>query len=347
MTDAVTCLGLQHPYLALRGQDDMSSLAIKPSPRAECSLRTPSSSVARLDHAASVASTTQSSLIHLHSTASSMHQRQSRHPATNTNFDVLFLQAQLGGIPGLSAIQENCHFVPTNSNNQIRQRFNSSFVAVQPTQSEMAINSINTTSALHALHTHPASCTKYLPTQNIRSDLLGSAQNKKPATKGRKKINAEKDSIEMANNALLAFFQEGQNRQLKTFCRDECLMDGYYCIRRWANKHTVLKTLMKQQTKKTGFSRSESRLAIVIIVEARNSPLSQSAKSLTLTPSTSEMKIIDQEFCVGLDHPIVAQSFQSNPCICKDMYDVSKGQCRSKKCIMTVPLIESHAVDQG
>ena len=79
-------------------------------------------------------------------------------------------------------------------------------------------------------------------------------------------------------------------------------MDGYFCIRRCANKHTMLKSLMKQQTKKTGFSRSESRLAIGIIVEARNSPLSQSAKSLTLTPSTSEMKIIDQEFCVGLDH---------------------------------------------
>ena len=137
MTDAVTCLDLQHPYLALRGQDDMSSLAIRPSPRAECLLRTPSSFLAHLDHAASVSSTTQSSLIHLHSMAASMHQRQSRHPLTNTNFNALFLQAQLGGVPGLSAIQENCHFVP--SNNQILQRFNSSFVAIQPTQSQMAI----------------------------------------------------------------------------------------------------------------------------------------------------------------------------------------------------------------
>ena len=31
LTDAVTCLGIQHPYLVLCRQDDMTSLAIRPA----------------------------------------------------------------------------------------------------------------------------------------------------------------------------------------------------------------------------------------------------------------------------------------------------------------------------
>ena len=80
-------------------------------------------------------------------------------------------------------------------------------------------------------------------------------------------------------------------------------MDGYHYICWCVIKHLVLAELMKEQARRTGFSRLASQLAIVIIMKELNSPLSQPAKSLRLTPSTSVLKLTSQELCVGLTTP--------------------------------------------
>ena len=59
------------------------------------------------------------------------------------------------------------------------------------------------------------------------------------------------------------------------------------------------------------------------------------------------MVVVHPEICVGLDHPIVTQLLESNSAVYHMKYDVSKGVCRSKQCKMTIPIVESRAVQDG
>ena len=72
----------------------------------------------------------------------------------------------------------------------------------------------------------------------------------------------------------------------------------------------------------------------------------QKKPSVDIT-STSDIVVHHQEICIGLDHPLVTQSLESNLAVCREKYDGSKGQCQSKQCTMTIPIIESHTVQEG